>query len=103
MTEITMSEIKILTIQVILMALLGGFMLIYASSPVVNISTPASSANNQTTQVSASDQSWITNIINIPAGMDVLFLISVLIISPFLFFDAFIALRFAKDIVTKWI
>lgn len=103
MTEITMSEIKILTIQIILMAVLGAFMLLYASAPITTISSPTSSANNQTTSVSASDQSWITNIISIPTGMDVLFLISALIISPFLFFDAFIALRFAKDIVTKWI
>lgn len=103
MTEITMSEIKILTIQIILMALLGAFMLLYASSPIVSISFPTSAANNQTSSVSASDQSWISNIISIPTGMDVLFLISALIISPFLFFDAFIALRFAKDIATKWI
>lgn len=103
MTEITMSEIKILTIQIILMALLGAFMLLYASSPIVSISSPPTTANNQTSSVSASDQSWIINIISIPTGMDVLFLISALIISPFLLFDAFIALRVALDFAKGWI
>jgi hypothetical protein len=102
MTEITTSEIKVIVIQIIIMALLGAFMLLYSDAPINQNSAPIS-AINQSTQVSSSSQSWITSIISIPEGMGELVFISLLVISPFLLFDAFIALRFAKDIATKWI
>jgi len=102
MTSITGSEIKILAIQVILMAILGMFMLLYASS-VTPISSPTTIAVNQTSYVSASDASWISGIIYIPEGMGTLALISSLVIAPLLFFDAMIAIRFIKDIATQWV
>ena len=104
MTEITTSEIKIIVIQIIIMAILGIFMLLYSAQPI-NIQQAPSSAVNQSTEesISSSDQSWISDLISIPEGMGTLVIISSLIIAPFLFFDAFIALRFAKDIATKWI
>lgn len=102
MTEITTSEIKILGIQIMLMAILGAFMLLYSSEPILSSSVP-DNAVNQSTEVSATSQSWISNIISIPPGMGELVFISALVIAPFLFFDAIIALRFAKDIATKWI
>ena len=102
MTEITTSEIKIIIIQIIVMAILGGFMFLFSQSPV-NQSTAPTTTVNQSTHVSASDQTWISNLIGIPEGMGELFFISLLVISPFLVFDGMIALRFAKDIATKWI
>lgn len=102
MTDITPSEIKIIGIQVIIMAILGVFMILYSSAPVTTSVIPGTAAN-QSVQVSATDQSWISNIISIPNGMGTLKFISLLVIAPFLFFDGFIALRFAKDIATQWI
>lgn len=102
MTEVTTSEIKIIVIQIIVMSVLGVFMLLYSEEPIEPISTPGN-AVNQTTQVSASAQSWIPNLISLPPGMGELTLISALVIAPFLVFDGIIALRFAKDIATKWI
>ena len=102
MTEITTSEIKIIVIQIIIMAILGIFMLLYSASPINSQNVPGT-AVNQSIEVSASDQSWISELISIPEGMGTLAIISSLIIAPFLFFDAFIALRFAKDIATKWL
>ena len=102
MTSITTSEIKILAIQVILMAILGVFMVLYASAPTP-ISSPTTSAANQSTSVSSSDASWIEGIIYIPAGMGTLAFISALVMSPFLFFDALISIRFIKDISTQWV
>jgi len=102
MTNITTSEIKILAIQVILMSILGVFMLLYSTTST-DISTPSSTASSQSTSISSSGGSWILGIIYIPEGMGVLAFISALVISPFLFFDAMIAIRFAKDISTQWV
>ena len=104
MTEITTSEIKIIVIQIIIMAILGTFMLLYSSQPINSQNIPSSATNqSQSSTISSSDQSWISNLISIPDGMGTLAMISALIISPFLAFDGFIALRFAKDIATKWL
>lgn len=102
MTTITTSEIKILAIQVILMALLTGFMALYAIFPGIT-STPQTTSTAANTSVDASGSSWITEILSIPDGMETMLLISVLVISPFLFFDAMIAIRFIKDISTQWV
>lgn len=102
MTVITTSEIKILAIQVILMALLGAFMLLYSTQPA-ETQAPIGSAVSANTTVSASDQSWISSILFLPEGMGDLAFITLLVIAPFVFFDAMIALRFAKDIATGWI
>lgn len=97
-----MSELKIIAIQVILMAILGAFMLLYSQSSTPQANIPGT-ATNQSIEVSSSSQSWITSLISIPSGMGDLFFISLLVISPFLIFDGIIALRFAKDIVTNWL
>jgi len=104
MTEITTSEIKIIVIQLIIMAVLGVFMILYSTEPMTSQNIPGTAINQSTdTEVSATDQSWISNLISLPEGMGTLAFISLLVISPFLLFDAFIALRFAKDIATKWL
>jgi len=102
MTLLTTAEIKIIVIQVIIMAVLAGFMSLYSTEPIPLTAAP-STATNQSTSVSASDQSWIGSLLSLPSGMGELFFISLLIISPFLFFDAFIAIRVAKDLATGWI
>jgi len=104
MTEVTTSEIKIIVIQIIIMSILGAFMLIYSESPISAEGAPGTAINQSTNQeVSSSDQSWISSLISITEGMGTIAVISLLVISPFLFFDGFIALRFAKDIATKWL
>lgn len=102
MTTITTSEIKILAIQVILMAILTGFMALYAVFPGTT-TTPPTSSTAANSSVDTSSTSWITGILSIPEGMETMLLISVLVISPFLFFDAMIAIRFIKDISTQWV
>ena len=102
MTELTMSEIKIIAIQILFMAIIGVFTLLYASEPITS-STAPTTAVNQTKEVSATDQSWITGLISVPSGLGSLSFITLLVISPFLVFDGIIALRFAKDIATKWV
>lgn len=104
MTEITTSEIKIIVIQMIIMAILGMFMGLYSSQPITSTDIPGNAVNqSQSNEVPSSDQSWITSLISIPEGMGTLALISACVIGPFLLFDTFIALRFAKDIATKWL
>lgn len=102
MTTITTSEIKILAIQVILMAVLTSFMALYAVFPG-ETTQQTLTANAANSSVDASDASWVSSILSIPEGMDTMLLISLLVISPFLFFDAIIAIRFIKDISTQWV
>jgi hypothetical protein len=102
MTLLTTSEIKIIVIQVIIMAILGAFMLLYSTQPA-NLSPAPTSVSNATTSIDSSSQSWIGSLISLPSGMGELTFITLLVISPFLFFDAFIAIRVAKDLATGWI
>lgn len=101
MTEITTSEIKILVIQIIFMALIGGFMFFYSNTPISETSIPGTAANKSA--VSAEDQGWISNLIALPAGMGNLGILVSLVVGVFLLFDAMIAIRFAKDIATQWV
>jgi len=102
MTTITTSEIKLLVIQLILMAFLTGFMLLYASTSTTT-TTPQTSYTASTSSIDATSTSWISNLLSIPAGMDTMLLISLLVISPFLFLDVIIGIRFFKDITTQWV
>lgn len=102
MTIITTSEIKMIVIQVIVMALLGAFMSLYSVEPAPLTASPGTATNSSTT-ASASDQSWIESLLSLPPGMGDMLFISLLIISPFLYIDSVIALRFAKDISTGWV
>lgn len=102
MTLLTTAEIKIIVIQVIIMAVLGAFMSLYSTEPIALTPAPSSVTNSSTT-ASASDQSWIESLLSLPSGMGELAFITILVISPFLFFDAFIAIRVAKDLATGWI
>lgn len=100
MTTITDSEIKMIVIQIILMAILTAMMGLYATSttPTYNIQTTAGAASTVDTS-----GSWILGLIYIPAGMETMALISALVLAPFLLMDIPIALRFAKDIATQWV
>lgn len=102
MTLLTTAEIKIIVIQVIIMAVLAAFMSLYSTEPIALTAAP-STVTNQSTSASASDQSWIESLLSLPSGMGELAFITILVISPFLFFDAFIAIRVAKDLATGWV
>lgn len=101
MTELTTTEIKILVIQILFMAIMGVFVYLYSSQPIVNDININTNAANQTSV--DSQGSWINNLISLPAVLGDLFFVTALIITPFLLFDAFIALRFVKDLVSNWI
>ena len=100
-TSLTASEIKMIYIQIIVMAILGSIMFLYSQEPITTVSGIPSSAGIQTT--ASSSDSWIINLLGLPPGMGELFFISALIISPFLVMDSFIAIRFVKDLATGWI
>jgi hypothetical protein len=100
-TSLTASEIKMIYIQIIVMAILGTTMFLYVQTPIQSSPAITSSAGIQTSV--SSSGSWINTLLGIPEGMGELFFISALIISPFLVMDTFIAIRFVKDIATGWI
>ncbi len=102
MTTLTTSEIKMIVIQIILVAILTAMMSLYAISPVTNTNIPTS-ATAATTTTDNESGSWILGLIYIPEGMETMALISALVLSPFLLMDIPIALRFAKDIATQWV
>lgn len=102
MTTITETEIKLIVIQIILMAILTTMMGLYAAS-VPQTTTIPTTASAITTDASTSGGSWILGLIYVPEGMDTMFLISALVMAPFLLLDIPIALRFAKDLATQWV
>lgn len=102
MTQITSVEIKILVIQIVFMAILGGFMTVYAVLPTP-INSPDTTAIASTNTTSPGNDYWILGLVYVPDGMETMILVSSLVLAPFLLFDAFIAARFLKDLATQWV
>lgn len=100
-TSLTASEIKMIYIQIVVMAILGSIMYLYSNEPITTVTGLTSTATNETTV--SSSGSWINTLLSLPTEMGELFFISALIISPFLIMDCLIAIRFAKDIATGWV
>lgn len=102
MTTLTTSEIKMIVIQIILMAILTAMMSLYALSPLPSTTVPTS-ATAATNSTDSASGTWILGLVFIPEGMETMTLISALVMAPFLLMDIPIALRFAKDIATQWV
>ena len=107
MTEITNGEIKVIFFAIVFTSLLSVFTLFYNLTPVT---TAAQSSYDETTIVvpstSISPSNWISGLLNFiprPFNDPVLLALTLVMISPIATILSFIALRFAKDILTKWV
>lgn len=110
MTEITQSEIKMIYLQIVMMAILGIFLFLYTQQPIsqqYNIDSKATSA----TSVSSKDASWISNLMSadagfggmLPNGVADILIVSTIFLIPLTIMNAITLIRFAKDLATQWI
>jgi hypothetical protein len=111
MTDITPSELKMIYLQLFLMAIVGVFFFLYSSQPI-NQDVSVNANIHNTTTVSSSDASWITGLMAQDAGLGGLlpqgdlatFLLIVgVILIPMTIMNLVTAIRFIKDISTQWI
>lgn len=104
MTNITMSEIKIIFFSVVFVALTGVFVALYALQPVTSQQyTGETSAANASSSTSST---WINGMLSVlpaPFNSADLVIIVAIFIAPVSFMLAPIAVRYLKDLVTQWV
>lgn len=106
MTEVTPSELKMLYIEIIIVAVAGVFMLLYNQSPIgQNIVTSDAVAYNQS--VSASSSPWSTAFVDstlgLPIGFSAIIIVSSILLIPLTIMNGLTIIRLAKDFATQWI
>lgn len=106
MTEVTPSELKMLYIEIILVAIAGVFMLLFNQSPIgQDISTSDANALNQS--VGADNLPWGTALVDstlgLPIGVSAIIIVSSIFLIPLTIMNALTLLRIAKDLATQWV
>lgn len=106
-TTITENEIKLIYIELLLIAVIGVFMFFYISSPVQETPMDTTTATTQNQTVSSSDADWIGGLVSpnlgLPVGAVEILVVSSIFLIPLTIMNAFVAIRFIKDIATGWI
>ena len=106
-TTITENEIKLIYIEIMLIAVIGVFLFFYIGNPIQSTTMDTTIANAQDKTVSSSDASWITGLasptLGLPVGATEIIVVSSIFLIPLTIMNTFIALRFIKDIATGWI
>ena len=106
MTEVTPSELKMIYIEIIIVAVAGVFMLLYNQSPIgQNIET--SDAQAYTQSVSSSNSPWSTTLVDstlgLPIGFSAIIIVSSILLMPLTIMNALTLIRIAKDLGTQWV
>lgn len=106
MTEVTQSELKMLYIEIIIVAVAGVFMLLYSQSPI-NQSVTTSTVTNQTASVSTNNAQWSTQLVDdtlgLPIGFSAIIIVSSIFLIPLTIMNALTLIRIIKDLATQWI
>lgn len=106
MTEVTQSELKMLYIEIIIVAVVGVFMLLYNQSPITQ-SVTTTSVTNQSTSVSTSNAQWSTNLVDetlgLPIGFSAIIIVSSIFLIPLTIMNALTIIRIIKDLATQWV
>lgn len=108
MTEITPGEIKLIYLQLVLMAIVGIFVFLYQGQPVQqDINVNSHFGNQSQNDVSSSNANWITGLTPsdaglggiLPNGSAELFIILSLVFVPLTIMNTLTAIRFVADMV----
>lgn len=106
MTEVTPSELKMLYIEIVVVAVVGVFMLLYNQSPISQPLT-TTSVTNQSTSVSANNSQWSTKLVDetlgLPIGFSAIIIVSSIFLIPLTIMNALTIIRIIKDLATQWI
>ena len=105
-TTITENEIKLIYIEIILVAIVGVFMFFYIGAPVQE-TTMSTTSSSSSSSVSSTDADWIGNMatptLGLPVGAAEILVVSSIFLIPLTIMNAFVAIRFIKDISTGWV
>lgn len=106
MTEINPSELKMLYIEIIILAIVGVFLLFYSASPITQTYT-GSGATSPTTNTSPSNIPWGTTLVDktlgLPIGYSAILVVSSIFLIPMTIMNALVLARLAKDFFTQWV
>lgn len=118
MTNITMSELKMIFTELILIGIIGMFIFFYDQSPIPEASmnsngifqpqVPTNTISNQTSVTPSSEEtSWIESLITDTLGMPIekaqILVVSSIVLIPLTIMNTVTAIRFLKDILTQWV
>ena len=106
MTEVTPSELKMLYIEIIIVAIAGVFMFLYNQSPIgQGITQSDALLSNESVSVSSSP--WGTTLVDstlgLPIGVSAIIIVSSIFLIPLTIMNALTILRIAKDFATQWV
>lgn len=111
MTEITQGEIKLIYIQILVMAIVGVFIFLYSAQPITQGYAINSQVSSQNTSVSATDAGWMNTLMPanaglgglLPQGGAELIIVASIFLIPLTIMNTFTVIRFVKDMATQWI
>jgi len=106
MTEITPGEIKLIYLQIVMMAIIGIFLFLYSSQPITQSLNINSQVQN-TTKIDSTEASWINGLMPIdaglggilPNGITEIIIVSSIFLVPLTIMNSFVAIRFIADLV----
>lgn len=105
MTNITASELKMLYIQVVMIAIIGVFLFLYNQSPIDQTATFTGATPGSA--VSSSDIPWGTKLVDatlgLPFGLSAILIVSSIILIPMTIMNTLTLVRLAKDFLTQWV
>lgn len=106
MTNITASELKMLYIEVIMVAIVGVFMFLYSASPISE-AAPAAKTVTSGSSSSEADLPWSTSLVDstlgLPVGYSAIIIVSSIFLVPMTIMNALTLARLAKDFLTQWV
>lgn len=105
MTEITPSELKMLYVEIVIVAIMGVFMSSYAASPIEQNYISGTATNG--TSASSSSVPWSTVLVDstlgLPVGVSAILIVSSIVLIPMTIMNSLTILRLAKDFISKWV
>lgn len=94
-----------LYIEVVLIAIVGVFLLLYNQSPITQTGIFSGATNGSA--VSSSDIPWSTPLVDetlgLPIGYSAIFIVSSIFLIPMTIMNTLTLARLAKDFLTQWV
>ena len=106
-TTITEGEIRLIYVEIVMVAIIGVFVALWSLSPIVAPPSPTGPAPMTSGEVHAEDSSWISNLMDdvagLPIGAKEIFIVSSIVLIPLTIMNSFVVIRIVKDLATGWL
>lgn len=107
MTEVTPSELKMLYIEILVVAVVGVFMFLYNASPITQSATTETNVTQQTSINTDQNKPWSTTLVDstlgLPLGFSAIIIVSSIFLIPMTIMNVLTLIRIAKDLATQWL